>query len=513
MPERTLGIGAPNWRSTLWTWLGRLAFAALIVAFAVLAGSQIANTDKRVVQVVAAGLVVYLTFRSQLISGLMLAILFLPFPKGTSYGSTNIPFMMLIFIVWVFRVRTGRAKPAERTPLDLPILGLIMAYGLSFYNVARPEDLPLAWGQFARFLTYVFLLYLVVNIVRSTADVKKVFLAQCLSCFLVCLCALYEQIHPGAAIVRGWIDFQSTQNTLGSTHNVRVGSTFLDYELFGEYCALNFVLQMFMFQHASTRSRRWAFVGLMLLTFYCLLATVTRGAIITFVAGLIYLAWLSRKRLNFVKLTGAVALVVGLIGGGDFMVSNFTHSNSVLARLFASKLENGIPDSRVPAWKLVWEKVMQSPIIGHGPYYSIEKGVGLEWWPHNVYLYYAYITGFVGLFFFLWILRQLWIRSRPLAASFGTGTYIESATVLVRVLLFMFMLDQTKIDYLRNGTYSFFAWFLFGLILAVSGVARSEATATVAVEGRPAAETLRTPARALGAPRLGVSSVPAVPPR
>src|SRR5258707_11615120 len=121
MPERTPGIGAMNWRAKLWQWLSRLAFAGLIVAVAVLAGSQIANADKRVVQVVAAALVVFLAFRSQLISGLMLAILFLPFPKGASYGSTNIPFMMLLFLMWVFRVRTGRARPAERTPLDLPI--------------------------------------------------------------------------------------------------------------------------------------------------------------------------------------------------------------------------------------------------------------------------------------------------------------------------------------------------------------------------------------------------------
>jgi len=83
-------------------------------------------------------------------------------------------------------------------------------------------------------------------------------------------------------------------------------------------------------------------------------------------------------------------------------------------------------------------------------------------------------VGIVGLFFFLWILRELWIISRPRAPSLGDGTYVQTATVLIRVLLFTFMLDQTKIDYLRNGTYSFFAWFLFGLVYAVGNVARAE---------------------------------------
>ena len=499
-----------NLRASASTWLGRIALGLLVLVVAIFAGQQLVNTDKRVVQVFAAALLVFLAFRSRLITGLMLAVLFLPFPKGTSYGSTNVAFMLLIFIVWVFRVTTGRAKAAGRTPLDLPIIGLIMAYGLSFINVAIPEYIPLAWGQFTRFLTYVSLFYLVLNIVRTSDDVRKILTAQCVSCFLVCLAALFEQTHPGGTLVPGWIDFTETRATFGL--GVRIGSTFLDYELFGEFCAINIILQIFMFQHADSRSRKAVFAGLMVLTFYCLLATVTRGAIVTFMAGMIYLAWLTRARLNFIKLTTSVCLVVGVIGGGDFIVSHFTNSDSVLTRLFASQIRNGVPDSRAPAWAAVWAEVIKSPIIGHGPYYSIEKGLGLEWWPHNVYLYYAYITGFVGLFFFLWILRELWITSKPMAASFGSGTYIQSATVLVRLMLFMFMLDQTKIDYLRNATYSFFTWFLFGLIFAVGNVARLEANSLAGVEGAAPARPQRVRAQgAAGSPRMSVSATPAVP--
>lgn len=495
-------------------WWRTAALGTVVLAIAIFAGMQFANTDKRILQVAAAGLLVYMTFRSRLITGLALAVLFLPFPKGTSYGTTNMAFMLLIFLAWIFRVTTGRARTAGRMPVDLPILGLVMAYSLSFYNVALPEFIPLAWGHFMRFLTYIFLLYLVVNIVRTTADVRKILIVQCISCLLVCLFALFEQFNPGSAIIPGWIDFSATYST---GHGVRVGSTFLDYELFGEYCALNLIVQLFMLQHASSVSRKAMIGGLMVLTFYCLLATVTRGALITFMAGLVYLAWLSRTRLSLAKLTAAVCLVVGLIAGGDFVMSTFTASDSVLERLFKSELVNGMPDTRGAAWIAVWEEVMKSPVIGHGPYYSIEKGMGLEWWPHNVYLYYAYIVGFVGLFFFLWILRELWRASRPLVASMNSGTYIQGTTVLVRVLLFMFMLDQTKIDYLRNGTYSFFVWFLFGLILAISNVARLEAAQPLALidraEPEPAAPERVRASAAVSSRRMAVSATPAVSPR
>jgi len=83
----------------------------------------------------------------------------------------------------------------------------------------------------------------------------------------------------------------------------------------------------------------------------------------------------------------------------------------------------------------------------------------------------------------------------------------------MRVLLFMFLIDQLKIDYLRNGTYSYFVWFLFGLILAVGNVARREAQSRAldAAERTPSATAL--PRTAAPPPRPGVSTVPAVPPR
>jgi O-antigen ligase len=498
----------PNEPSAWSTWARRLGMAAFVLAFAVAAGLQVAAPDKRVIQVVAAGLVVLLAFRSASISALVLTVFMLPFPKGTSYGSTNVAFIALLFVVWLFRVATKRAETPGRTRLDIPILGLVMAYCLSFYNVARADHIPLAWGQFTRFLTYVFLMYMVYAIVRTTSDVKKIFAAQAVTSFVVCLFGVYEQLRPGATLIPGWISFGGT---FVSGQGVRIGSTFLDYELFGEYCALNLVFQLFLFTRATSQTRRWVIVGLMALTLYCLFSTVTRGALLALMVGLVYLAWLSRTKLNFVKLTTAVALAAGLLLGGDWIASQTANSSSTLERLFSTQLENGMPDSRAPAWKAVWAEVEKKPLIGHGPYYALEEGLGLQWWPHNVYLYYAYIVGLIGLVFFVWVLVALWKSSKPLAPSLGSGTYVEGASVLMRVMLLMFMVDQLKIDYLRNGTYSFFVWFLFGLILAVHQVARRERVAALAgVEA--GVETVRRPppVRPVAAARRAVSSAPAV---
>jgi O-antigen ligase len=458
------------------SWMRRGAIVGFVLLVALLAGTQIASPQVRVIQVVIAGLVLLLAFRSSSIAALTVAVLLLPFPKATSYGNTNVAFILVIFLVWLFRVTTKRAPAPHRSPFDLPVIGLVMAYCLSFYNVEPPSHFPMAWAIFLNILTYFLVFYMTMHLIRTQADVRRILTAQSVSCLLVCLFAVYEQFHPGSALVPGWIDFQQTRSTQGQ--GVRIGSTFLDFELFGEFCALNLFIQMFLFTRASSRTRKYLLVGLMLLTFYCLLATVTRGAIVSLLAGLLYLAWLSRRRLNFVKLVTAVSLVVGVLYIGDFLVSNYTTSKSVLDRLFGSRLERGfIPESRAPAWAQSLEAISEHPLIGHGPYYSIEKGLGLEFWPHNVYLYYLHTVGAVGLAFFLWILWGLWRRSKPRALSLGSGSYVEGATLLSRVVLFVFLLDQLKIDYLRNARYSFFVWCLLGIIVAISGIAQREAEA------------------------------------
>ncbi len=484
-------------------WLGPVGLLLCMAAIAVLTGAQIAEPNKRVLQVIAAVIIVFLAFRTRLIDALTLCVLFIPFPKATSYGNTNVAFVLLIAIVWLFRVTTGRAERVGRTPLDVPILLLVMAYAISFYNV-DPGNLSSAWALFLAFLSYVFLMYMVLNIVQTPADVRRILLAQAVSCAFICAVGLYEQNHPGGRLIPGWIDFSGTGESRGQ--GVRIGSTFLDYELFGEYCALNLVIQLFMWTRATTRTRRWLLAGLMVLTLFCMFATVTRGPLVALALGLFYLGWLSRRQFSFPRLVMVVAGLVAVLAAGDFVVSNFTKSRSVFDRLFKTEFVKGVvPDSRAGAWEYAVKNIAEHPIIGHGPYYSIEKGVTARYWTHNVYLYYASIVGLLGLAAFLFFLWRLWQMSRPRAPSLGTGGYIDAATLAMHVVLFMFIVDQLKIDYLRNERYSFYVWFLFGFIAAVGQVAgrgaaaagREPLAAVLPLSGgsRKAAGAARTPLR------------------
>ncbi len=496
-------------RSIRWSNITRaLVLAVGIILASIMAGQQIASPNERILQVAAAGLLVFLAFRSSSISAVVFAVLLLPFPKATSYGNTNVALILLILVVWVYRLSRKSVTLPGWSAIDLPVIGLSMAYLLSFYNVANAEHLRLSWQMFLAFLTYLLLTYMVISIVRTPADVKKILFAQLISGTLVCLGGVYELAHPSAALIPGWIEFGQGYEL--ATSGVRIGSTFIDYELFAEFCVLNLFLQVFLFTRVTSRTRRVILVGIMLLTFFCLFATVTRGAIISLIAGTLYLLWLSRKRLNLTRLLIVGTLGIGFFAGADFIVSNFTKSGSVLERLMGTQLEGGVvPETRAGAWSQAIEAILKHPFIGHGPYFVTDRSLTVNIWPHNLYLYYWHIVGIVGLAFFLWILAAMWKATKPRALSLGDGTFVQGATLLCRVMLFTFMVDQIKIEYLRNQRYAFFVWFMFGLFIAISRVAKQEAvTATATDSGRDAA----LPSRSERMRPASVSARPAVNP-
>ena len=85
---------------------------------------------------------------------------------------------------------------------------------------------------------------------------------------------------------------------------------FLDYELLCEYCALNLLLVLFLFVRARSLLSRLAYGGLPLFLIFVLFTTVTRGGLIALAVGVLYLAWLVRRRLTFIGVTVALAVVV-----------------------------------------------------------------------------------------------------------------------------------------------------------------------------------------------------------
>ncbi len=491
----------------LWEW-GRRGWVWLAVGVGGLVlGSQIHSPNQRVFQVIAAVFLTLGAIRVESVVGLLILIPLLPFPKVTTYGSTNVAFVLLVFIVWLARVVLRLEKPAGRSPLDLPVLLLVMAYLLSFSQIGEREIIRHALTNFWLALTYVALCYLVIHLVREERNLRRVVVAVLVMGALVELTAMFELFYPDRPLVPGWIDLsygrriEYIREGLEIT-NLRVGGAIGDYELLAEFCAMLVLLQWFAFRQARGGLERAVMIALLLLSGFVLLATVTRGALVSLALAGAYLLWISRRHLRFhvVVLTGLVALLAG--GILLDLVAEHTRSANVFERFAETEFKGLVPDSRENVWRDAWERAWESPIVGHGPYFTSRIGVRQFFWPHNNYLFYMHIVGLVGLAAYLFVLFRLWRATRGHADHLGHESYARGLLLALRAMLVLFVIDQIKIDYLRNEIYAYWVWLFFGLTIATGRLARAE---TAGAGGKPEVAPSPSPAA-----RRRISAAPAV---
>jgi len=472
----------------LQTLAGRLGAIVVTVAAGVVLGLQYVTPNKRVLAVITALLLFGVTWRIDMVSALGVLALALPFPRSTVFGSTNLAFVLLMLVIWLLRVAQRQMAPPRRTPLDAVMVALFISYVVSFYNIANGVELTLALERFEIIVACMLMFFVVVNTVRTEDDFRRLLHFQAAAVAAICLLGVWELANPGSTLVPGWIDFRATLGQVFSTRGVRPGSMFYDFELLSEFCALNTVTVLFLLLRAGSGARRVLFGALLGVVVFMLFATCTRGSIISLVVGLPYFMWLIRRRLTFVGTVTVLALGVAIVLGMEFYVTNFTRSGSVFERLAQTTFVGYIPDSRVEAWSGAWERIFEHPLIGHGPYYSARTGTRIWFWPHCLYLYVANNIGFIGLAIFLWFLFTLVRLSRPRTDDLVKGPYLQSYMIIAHVQMIVFMVDQIKIEYLRNTIYQFQVWLTFALLVAAHQIAHNPPAPAAA---RPAPEPAR----------------------
>lgn len=454
----------------------RLATAVnglLVAAVGVLLGLQYVAPNKRVLQVLAAVVLFGVAWRLDLVMGIGVLVLALPFPRGTVFGNTNLALILLLLVIWMLRFSTGHAPRPERTPLDAPIVGLLIAYLLSFANV-RAEHLGGALNNASLFIGTVLTYVLIVNNVRTTRDLKRAHGFALALFVVVMLVSLYELMFPGRPLVAGWIEFEHSVTEGAEVRNLRIGGPFFDFELLAEFTALNLLFVGFLMFQSASATRRALLSGVMALGVFVLFATVTRGAIVALAAALLYMGWKVRRRLRIVPLTIGVAGAIAAIMAVYSLVSQYTLAGDVISRFGETTFVGGIPDSRAGVWPVAIERWLRHPILGSGPYYASREGLLTWYWPHSLYLYVLNIVGVVGFAFFLWLLWVLWRATRPGTDDLGDANYAAAYLLIARVQLVLFLVDQVKIEYLRNPIYQFQIWLLFSLWIAARQIVERE---------------------------------------
>ena len=443
-----------------------------IALMGILIGYQIYDPSKRVIEAIVGILLIFTLWNFSELKALWFLLIIYPFPFAISLGNSNFIFIVVFFIIYLVRVSAGRSTFRSDKLFNLPIILLVLTYIISFYNVApTPRAMRYALVDTGNFFATVLFFYLIINFVDNEEKLKNTMRIAMISTTLVILFTLFELIFPGRTIIPAWLYTRHEAQLV--MKGLRMMGPFHDYELVAEFFSLNALIIFFMLIRSRRLLTRSIYAILLTLDLFMMFATITRGAIITLIIGLIYLAFLSRRDMNFVRLVTVGTVLVFLIVVLESFVARYTASGSLFDRLIGTTMERGfIPDTRTMVWDKALRRAMEHPVIGHGPGLDFPM-LRLQQWllPHSVYLFYLNMTGIVGLSVFIFLVyRLIKASSLGIRSSLVHSPFPEAFMKVLHVCLVMFLIDQIKIEYLRNDIYVYFIWFFFGLIAATRNI-------------------------------------------
>lgn len=451
--------------------LGKAAILFFVAGIGLILGNQIVNPSKRVIEAAAGALLVYVLWNSSTLNALWIFILIYPFPFAISAGNSTFVFAIIIFLIYLIRVSARIETLRFDRRFNLPIVLFVMSYLVSFYNLSfEPYTTRFALVHTASAFASILVFYLVINCIDSEERLAKTMRFFTITAVLVIAFTVLEMLFPGRELIPGWLYTSHKLQLI--MKDVRMGGPFHDFELVAEFFAMNAPIIFFLLVRSRRLLTRTLLALLLVADVVMLFTTMTRGAFISLLFGVVYMAWVCRRDLHFVRfvlLAGAFAALILVI---DLFVSRYTISGSLIGRMARTTFESGIiPENRASAWGGAVARGMEHPIIGHGPGWNFTKGLEAGLWPHNAYLYYFNITGLFGLLAFLFFLWRLWKAS---AISFGgsivRSPFPEALMIALNVSFVIFIVDQIKIDYPRNDYYMFFIWLFFGLIAATRNI-------------------------------------------
>jgi hypothetical protein len=453
----------------------KLGIVAFVVAAGALIGGQIAHPAKRTLEAIGGLILVYLIWNFSTLSALWLILVIYPFPFAIQAGNSTFVFVVIVFIIYLIRVSAHTATMRLDKQFNLPVALMILSYLISFYNFeGSPEVIRFGIIHTVNFFASILLFYMVVNLVNDERKLHAAIRISMITCALVMLFTLLELLFPGRQLIPGWLYTEHKARLI--MKGIRTGGPFKDFELNAEFFAMNVPIILLLAVRARRLLMRTLFAFLLIADISMLFTTLTRGAFISLTIGMVYMAYASRRDLNIVRLVMIGGALVGLVFIIDTLVAQYTISGSLLGRMLTTTFEKGIvPENRVAAWGGAIARGFEHPFIGHGPGWDFSKGIDVGLWPHNAYLYYFNITGLFGLTAFVLLLVRLFGASLSgFRSSLVRSPFPEALMKVLHVSLVIFIIDQIKIDYLRNDIYMYFVWFFFGLIAASRNIIRNE---------------------------------------
>ncbi|MGD0623677.1 MAG: O-antigen ligase family protein [Thermodesulfobacteriota bacterium] len=354
--------------------------------------------------------------------------------------------------LWIIKMIIQRKWLIQRTPLDIPILLFTLVAAVSLITAV---DFWYSADEFqGDWLTGIVLFYLVVNNFREE-QLKYLLGALLLGNLLMVSYGIYDFFHRGGSLF---------------TYQVRAGSLHSGFGTFGTY--LITILPYLLIPVFIVRriSNRLTLLCLLLLNFFALYLTHSRGSWIAATILLLLAGWrfLPKKILIVSTATAAVLF--------------FFLAPQTIIKHHAGVISSGAPPTSIETGQARWElikfsleKIKESPfqMLGFGrrsfvkkyqDFYLRYKGA-LLWHGHNTFLNIAFQTGLQGLAIFCFLIYKL-IKYCHQRANFENSLLPKYFLLATLLMVITFLVRNLSDDFFIDDSALLF-WFLSGAAVSL----------------------------------------------
>ena len=348
---------------------------------------------------------------------------------------------------------------------------MVIAYIISFYNQSNRARLSCRFALIhtINFFVIILLYYMLVNLVDDEANLRKT-----IGFFMVSTALVTFILVPRAPLPRQGHPAQPhlfDHKVSLVMKDIRVKGPFHDYELLAQFFAMNVPILILMVVRSRRLLVRFMYILLLVFVLFMQFATITRGAFISLIIGIVYMTWICRKDLNIVQFTGLAAASVGCLVAIDTIMSRYTISGLALRRGFSqTTIEQRIHpgyscccmDGRGESMAACIRSSGTGP-DGISRTRLEERALAaqrLSVLPQHLrHLRYGSLS-----------VRALSAREGIHDGSCGSPSsrlpFPRALMKVLHVCLVIFIIDMIKVDYQRNDIYMYFVWILFALISA-----------------------------------------------
>ncbi|MDQ6995575.1 MAG: O-antigen ligase family protein [Mariprofundaceae bacterium] len=362
--------------------------------------------------------------------------------------------LTLICVTWMFRMALRKEIGIVReTPINQPMMWY---WFITFFAtlLAMFSGKVGAYGFFfvLKYLEYFVLFFMIINHVHDENTIKRFLWIMLITCVIASLAGI-AQIPGGGRVSAPF------EGKLGEPNT------------FGGYLVLMFSVTLGIFLH-TPRSRLWYYLlismGIMLVPFAF---TESRSSYLSFVVAIVTFLFISKKKRFLVVscLIGATLLPFVLPQNVINRIMFTFHQSEQQGQLAVGgvKIDTSTTE-RLRAWNSVMTRYFpQHPFLGVG----VTGGPFLDAQYPRVLLE----TGMLGLFFFLWFLRRIWVLLRQgydtiqddvlkgaalgalcgyaglLVHAIGANTFIiirimEPFMILLALLMAALLLERQRMD-------------------------------------------------------------------